>query len=319
MKNVFKNVSLGISGIISIAIFSIIVGHPPRGVEQVILYAFPGGILMFFIFDPLLKAFGSSTEGNSESKSESVSKIYQAAEETSPQLKKNLPDLSEEITGCVKCGDRNFEHDSYFDEYNCKNCGWISKEKPRGKVNIMELHTKDDVQSVISKKDEKFQVIKEEEEHLAEQLEVGMSLDEIVDILGPPTVSMGGGEVVNMTQNVGASGSGSLVNMMGGKTFTEWDKPEGIYKLVIENNRLARIFSVPDKTVELGDVTIRVEEDMPDKNTKAKCDMCNDSFEENVLLEVGIQDAITGQIKELKVCFKCHTKIVEQASGMYTR
>lgn len=36
--------------------------------------------------------------------------------------------LSEEITECVKCGGRNFEHDSYWDEYNCENCGWTSKK-----------------------------------------------------------------------------------------------------------------------------------------------------------------------------------------------
>jgi DNA-directed RNA polymerase subunit RPC12/RpoP len=59
------------------------------------------------------------------------------------QLKEKLPNLSEEITECVKCGGRNFEHDIYLDEYNCENCGWTSKEKPKGKVNIRELQTKD--------------------------------------------------------------------------------------------------------------------------------------------------------------------------------
>jgi len=49
----------------------------------------------------------------------------------------------EEITGCVKCAGRNFEHDSYYDEYNCQNCGWTSKERPKGKLKITELHTKD--------------------------------------------------------------------------------------------------------------------------------------------------------------------------------
>lgn len=52
-------------------------------------------------------------------------------------------DLTEEITECVKCGGRNFEHDSYWDEYTCENCGWTSKEKPKGKVKIRELQTKD--------------------------------------------------------------------------------------------------------------------------------------------------------------------------------
>ena len=83
--------------------------------------------------------------------------------------------------------------------------------------------------------------------HLAEQLQVGMTLDEIVRILGPSTASIGGGEVVSMTQDIGATTPGSLGNMMVGKMFMEWDRPEGIYKLVIENDRLARIFTVPDK------------------------------------------------------------------------
>lgn len=85
------------------------------------------------------------------------------------------------------------------------------------------------------------------QKHLTEQLQVGMSLDEIVRILGPCTASIGGGEVVSMTQDIGATIPGALGNIMGGKTFMEWDRPEGIYKLVIENNRLARIFTVPDK------------------------------------------------------------------------
>ena len=72
MKNVMKNIFLGISGIVSIAIVSKIAGHPPKGVEQVILYAFPGGILMFFIFDPLLKAFSRRTEDKSVNESQQI-------------------------------------------------------------------------------------------------------------------------------------------------------------------------------------------------------------------------------------------------------
>jgi hypothetical protein len=66
VKRIMKNVFLGISAIVSIFIVSIIVGHAPRGVVQFVLYAFPGGILMFFIFDPLLKAFSGRTEDETE-------------------------------------------------------------------------------------------------------------------------------------------------------------------------------------------------------------------------------------------------------------
>ncbi len=85
MKNVMKNIFLGISAIVSIAIASKIVGHPPRGVEQVILYAFPGGILMFFIFDPLMKAFSGRKGDKDKSKSESSSGIHQAAQKQPTQ------------------------------------------------------------------------------------------------------------------------------------------------------------------------------------------------------------------------------------------
>ena len=58
MRKVIKNIFLGISAIASIYFVSLVIGHPPMGIEQVILYAFPGGILMFFLFDPILNAFG---------------------------------------------------------------------------------------------------------------------------------------------------------------------------------------------------------------------------------------------------------------------
>jgi hypothetical protein len=85
MKKVMKTVSLGISGIVSTVVISIIVGHPPRSVEQIILYAFPGGILMFFIFDPLLNAFTSRAENKSVDKSKSINEIHYGTEKQSAQ------------------------------------------------------------------------------------------------------------------------------------------------------------------------------------------------------------------------------------------
>ena len=80
MNKVMKNVFLGISAIVSIAIVSIIVGHPPRGVGQVILYAFPGGILMVFIFDPLMKAFSNRKNKKDNCKSDSTCETHQGSE-----------------------------------------------------------------------------------------------------------------------------------------------------------------------------------------------------------------------------------------------
>ena len=58
MHKVIKNLFLGISALVSIAVVSKMMGHPPRGVEEWVLYAFPGGILMVFIFDPLMGLLG---------------------------------------------------------------------------------------------------------------------------------------------------------------------------------------------------------------------------------------------------------------------
>jgi hypothetical protein len=52
-----KKVFLGLSALISIIVVGKIVGHPPMGIEQWILYAFPGGILMVFLFDSLSNLF----------------------------------------------------------------------------------------------------------------------------------------------------------------------------------------------------------------------------------------------------------------------
>ena len=38
--------------------------------------------------------------------------------------------------GCTKCGELSFQHDTYFDEYSCDNCGWTVNKKPTGKIKI---------------------------------------------------------------------------------------------------------------------------------------------------------------------------------------
>ena len=32
---------------------------------------------------------------------------------------------------CIKCGNKNFEYDEYFNEYSCKDCGWILDIDPQ--------------------------------------------------------------------------------------------------------------------------------------------------------------------------------------------
>jgi hypothetical protein len=93
MKKVMKNVFLGVAALLSIAVVTKIVGHPPKGIEQWILYAFPGGILMFFIFDPLLRAFSRGAEEKSGDKVDSA-KQTNISGKAQPETPKGQSDSS---------------------------------------------------------------------------------------------------------------------------------------------------------------------------------------------------------------------------------
>jgi len=41
--------------------------------------------------------------------------------------------------GCTKCGLLSFQHDTYFDEYSCDNCGWTVNKKPTGNIKISKI------------------------------------------------------------------------------------------------------------------------------------------------------------------------------------
>ena len=166
----------------------------------------------------------------------------------------------DQIIGCTKCKCLFFEHDDYFCEYICLACGWATSTVPNGvdKKTIIEKYSEPK-----NKQDELVQ-----QENISDKLQMGMSLNEINRILGPSTASMGGDEVISITKHTGATMHGSPEKMMGGKTFMQWDRPEGTYKLVIENNKLARIFSKPEKKVKKVDVSIRVEKNKPSVREK---------------------------------------------------
>lgn len=51
----------------------------------------------------------------------------------------NQTNNHEKIEGCNKCGNQDFQYDSYFNEYTCKSCGWIFSKKPSGNINIEDL------------------------------------------------------------------------------------------------------------------------------------------------------------------------------------
>ncbi len=66
--------------------------------------------------------------------------------------------------GCTKCGELSFQHDTYFDEYSCDNCGWTVNKKPTGKIKISKIvptNNKQDVESGVNLSfDEVVEIIK---------------------------------------------------------------------------------------------------------------------------------------------------------------
>lgn len=55
--------------------------------------------------------------------------------------------------GCAKCGELSFQHDTYFDDYSCDNCGWTVNKKPTGDIKISEIipsNNKQDVESGVN-------------------------------------------------------------------------------------------------------------------------------------------------------------------------
>ncbi len=112
--------------------------------------------------------------------------------------------------------------------------------------NIVKNSRDTNIQKIARQKLTKLNDIRNEVARVGELLKVGMPLNKIIELLGPPSRSIGGTDVVSMTKNIGASISSSATGMMGGKIFMEWDRPEGLYKLVIEDGKLARIYSAPE-------------------------------------------------------------------------
>jgi hypothetical protein len=68
---------------------------------------------------------------------------------------------SSEASGCTKCAGLSYEHDSYFGDYICVNCGWTTKALPRGveKTTVKEVR-----RSALSARDKKQNLVLEERE-----------------------------------------------------------------------------------------------------------------------------------------------------------
>ena len=116
------------------------------------------------------------------------------------------------------------------------------------------------------------ELVEKEINRIKGRLQVGMTLSEVKKVLGTPTSSMGGDQVVSMTQNAGVNVPPSIGGLMGGKTFAEWDRPEGRYKLVLENGKLSNIYSVPESYTE---EEVEQIQNKPEKNIRGICAGCD--------------------------------------------
>ena len=77
-----------------------------------------------------------------------------------------------------------------------------------------------------------------------EKLYIGMPFKEIVNLLGKPSGINPGTEMIEGPGSVVASAR--TVSQLARTKYCMWKCPEGIYLLVIENDKLARIHSRPE-------------------------------------------------------------------------
>lgn len=77
----------------------------------------------------------------------------------------------------------------------------------------------------------------------SEKLRVGMTMDEVCNILGPPSSQLGGGDLLGMFGSV--SGSRSAISSASQRRYVVWRTPEGEYKLVFVGDQLVDIYSTP--------------------------------------------------------------------------
>jgi hypothetical protein len=78
---------------------------------------------------------------------------------------------------------------------------------------------------------------------LSQKLRVGMKMNEVEQILGPPWGQLGGGDILGMFG--GVSGSARAISSMSQKRYVVWRKPDGEYRLVFVGDELVEICSTP--------------------------------------------------------------------------
>ncbi len=79
---------------------------------------------------------------------------------------------------------------------------------------------------------------------LVKKLRVGMTMKELVDILGNPSGTNPGSEMLG--PNVIFGGSQHELESLKRTLYAVWHRPEGVYMLVLLDNRLKEIHSAPN-------------------------------------------------------------------------
>lgn len=78
---------------------------------------------------------------------------------------------------------------------------------------------------------------------MTEKLQVGMTMQELVQLLGQPYGTNPGSEVLRGV--VGISSESEIRDQLSRTLYSMWRRPEGDYLLVLVDNRLAKIYSAP--------------------------------------------------------------------------
>jgi len=82
---------------------------------------------------------------------------------------------------------------------------------------------------------------------IGKKLRVGMKMDEVQMLLGPPSAQNTGADAMRTLFGHGTSigGSTESISSFNRQVFVIWRKPEGEYGLVFEGDRLVQIYRVP--------------------------------------------------------------------------
>jgi hypothetical protein len=139
----------------------------------------------------------------------------------------------------------------------CVDMGILNRifKQPHDKALNDEIKEKPIPDTDGQKYEERRESARSDNGNTGEQLHIGMSFDEIVELLGDPAgVNPGTDHVVRASELTG--------EMLAGTMYCKWERPEGTYLLVVEAGRLARIHKTP--------TPIRTAEAAPDETDELR-------------------------------------------------